>query len=85
MYIHSENLKQLRKARGITQKELGKRLGISGVMYSYYERGERRMRLELLCRIADILYTSTDYLLGRTFDPTPPDTQYMNQNKKTNI
>lgn len=72
MYIQSEKLRKLRQARGLTQKDIGKKLGISGAMYSYYERGERRMRLDLLCRIADILDTSTDYLLGRTSDSAPP-------------
>lgn len=71
MRINSENLQKLRKAKGLTQTDMGKKLGFTGAMYSYYERGERRMRLELLCQIADVLNTSTDYLLGRTSNPSP--------------
>ena len=66
MAVYSELLKELRKAHGLTQKAIGAMLGIAGATYSLYENGHRRMTIQMLCKLADILNTSTDYLLGRT-------------------
>lgn len=72
MRIQTDILKELRKDKRLTQMDLAKHFGISHVMYSYYETGKRRMSLEMLCDLADLLDTSTDYILGRTDDPRPP-------------
>ena len=72
MRIQSDILKELRKDKLLTQEDIAKQFGISNVMYSLYETGKRRMSLDMLCTLADILETSTDYLLGRTDDPRPP-------------
>ena len=50
---------------------VGAYFGISGPMYCLYENGDRRMRLEMLCALADLFGTSTDYLLGRTRNSKP--------------
>lgn len=62
---YSDILKDLRKRNELTQKEIGSYLGISASMYCLYENGKRRMTLEMLNDLADLLYTSTDYILGR--------------------
>lgn len=72
MGLQSDILKELRKDKGLTQEAMGRRLGISGPMYSYLENGTRPMSLDRLCMIATILDTSTDYILGRTADSKPP-------------
>lgn len=66
MAVYSDLLKELRKDKHLTQKEIGEFFGISGPTYSLYENGHRRMSIEMLSDLADILGTSTDYLLGRT-------------------
>lgn len=60
-----ENLKAIRTKRGITQKSLGTRLGVTPVTVGNWERGIRQPSFSLLLKIADILETSTDALLGR--------------------
>ena len=75
--IYTANLKAVRKKRGIRQKQMAQELNISQTAYSYYETGFRMMRADMLCKIADILNTSTDYILGRTEsdEPYPPATK----------
>lgn len=58
-------LKMLRLARGLTQQELAKQLGLSPVTISGYELGLREPSIEMLERIADYFGVSVDYLLGR--------------------
>lgn len=55
-------LKSLRLDDGLTQKELGKKLGLSGSAISMYERGEREPELEVLEVIADFFNVTIDYL-----------------------
>jgi len=72
MRIQTDILKELRRDKRLTQEDIANHFGISNVMYSLYETGKRRMSLDMLCDLADILDTSTDYILGRTDDPRPP-------------
>lgn len=69
---------RLREARinaGLTQEQLGQRLGLgAGTCMSYVcrlERGTREPRLETLVRVADALGVSIDYLTGRDRDEDP--------------
>ena len=55
-------LKSLRLDDSLTQKELGKKLGLSGSAISMYERGEREPELEVLEIIADFFNVTIDYL-----------------------
>jgi len=66
MTLYSDILKELRRDKGLTQADIAKHFGISQTMYSMYESGRRTMKIEMLCELADILETSTDYILGRT-------------------
>ena len=56
----SENLKRLRKERGITQEELAKRLGVSFQSVSKWERGESEPSLSMIPMIAYLFDVSTD-------------------------
>lgn len=71
MAVYSDLLKELRRDKGLCQADVGAYFGISGPMYCLYENGDRRMRLEMLCALADLFGTSTDYLLGRTRNSKP--------------
>lgn len=69
--IYSDILKELRKDKRLTQKDIAEMMGISQATYCDYENGVRRMPLNLLCYLADVLETSTDYILGRTEETAP--------------
>ncbi|AFC28360.1 hypothetical protein PM3016_1435 [Paenibacillus mucilaginosus 3016] len=64
-------IKYLREKRAWTQKEFAAKTKLTIVQLSRYETNDRKPDPEALKRIADILETSTDYLLGRTNDPAP--------------
>ncbi len=59
-----ERLVRFRKAKGLTQTELGKKIGINQMLVSDYERGKYRMSAELLAHFAYALKVSADDLLG---------------------
>lgn len=50
-----ERIKLKRKEAGLTQKQLGERIGVSGAMIAQYENGLRRPKIETLRRIANAL------------------------------
>ncbi|ABB15153.1 helix-turn-helix transcriptional regulator [Carboxydothermus hydrogenoformans] len=61
-------LKQLRKANGLTQMEMAKKLGISESYYCQIENGTRRMSLKTALDIAAILkVTPNDLFLPSNF------------------
>lgn len=57
-------LRELRKNRGLTQSQLGSRLGLSKAVVSKYENGIGYPTLDMLVRIAACFGVTTDYLLG---------------------
>ena len=65
-----ERLAELRKDRGLKQKEVAKILNVAVSTVSNYETDSHEPDLTSLCRLADLLGVSTDFLLGRTDDPT---------------
>ena len=62
-------LKELRKARRITQLKLAMDLNLTQNPVSRYETGEREPGIAELVRIADYFHISVDYLLERTDNP----------------
>ena len=62
----------LREDNDLTKKAVAEYLGIHPTVYSRYEKGVREFPLEIVIKLADYYKVSTDYLLGRTDDPTPP-------------
>lgn len=59
-----ERIKAVREKAGMTQVELGKKVGVSGVAIMRYEKGTRQLRIGQLQSIADALEVSIDYLCG---------------------
>lgn len=53
----------LRKQKGWSQPELGKRLGSSGPIIGRYERGEMTPSIEVAKKLADIFGVTLDYLV----------------------
>ena len=56
-------LRELRKQRGLTMKELGEKIGVSESTISLYETGRRSPSYEILLKIAEYFGVSVDYLL----------------------
>lgn len=69
-------IRELREDNDLTQRELAQKLNMLQPQYFRYEQGYRDIPSDVLIALADIYNTSTDYILGRTDDKTPP--------KKTN-
>ena len=64
-----ERLYQLRKARQLSQKQLGDEVGLSHKAISTIESGTRGTTIDKLVLLARFFHVSTDYLLGITDDP----------------
>ncbi len=62
-------LKDIRKAKGISQLKLAIDLNTNQNTISRYETGEREPGIVELIRIADYFDVSVDYLLERTDNP----------------
>ena len=58
-------IRELRAMRGLTQDQIAEKLNMNRANFSHYERDTAVPPSEVLGKIADILNTSTDYLLGR--------------------
>ena len=72
-----ENLKALRKARGLTQEEFAKQSGISRSAIGMYESGKREPKnFEMLETIADFFNVDMNTLLGTSKAPAPPAAPY---------
>lgn len=70
MFFFGTHLKNLRKSRNITQKQLAQAIGASERGIQQYELGERKPAYDMLIALADYFDVSLDYLVGRSSDPT---------------
>lgn len=62
-------MKEIRRARGISQVKMAMDLHMAQNTISRYETGEREPGITELIKIADYFRVSVDYLLGRTDNP----------------
>lgn len=62
----ANRIKELRKNKGFTQKELATLLGIGQTTVANYEQGTRVPDTEKLNNMADLFEITLDYLLGRS-------------------
>lgn len=58
-----EKLKEYRESLGLTQKELGAKVGVSEASISNYETGKREPEFVTLCALADLFDISLDMLV----------------------
>lgn len=63
--ILGNNIKMYRKQKGINQKDLATKIGVSNVVLSRYESGVRTPDINIQNKIADILEVTLDELHGR--------------------
>ena len=57
---------ELRKNKGLSREDLGKKVGTSGAVIGRYERAEITPSVDTAKNIADALDVSLDYLTGST-------------------
>lgn len=76
MEDNSNNLKAIRKRRGLTIKEVSNGAKIPIRSYQNYEYGEREISVTALKQLADFYGVTTDYLLGREEQPEPLEQIY---------
>lgn len=64
-----ERARKRRTALGITQKHVASQLQVSPNAYSNYENDVRKIEADMIPKLANILKTTTSYLLGESDDP----------------
>lgn len=60
------NLRKLRKEKGLSQIAVQMQTGIEQALISKYENGERVPPTETLMQLGDFYGVSMDYIMGRT-------------------
>lgn len=68
--LSGERLAQCRNKKGMTQKELGKMVYVTGQHISNVERGVKPMSLELARALSKLFGVREEYLLGEDDSPT---------------
>ena len=71
--IFSKRLKEIRMARGLSHDQVSKKCGVARSTFAGYEINNSFPPVDTLALIAQVLQTSTDYLIGLTDDPEPKD------------
>lgn len=66
-----KRIRELREDHDLTQRQIAAILNITQPQYFRYEQGYRDVPTDILITMADLYKTSTDYILGRTNNPTP--------------
>ena len=64
-------IRELREDHDLTQRQIATILNITQPQYFRYEQGYRDVPTDILITLAALYKTSTDYILGRTSNPTP--------------
>ena len=78
-------IKEIRKAKKITAKQLAVQVNVAESTMSLYENGKREPDYNTLVKIADVLEVSTDCLLGIEAEkekPTANDGELSDNRKK---
>jgi transcriptional regulator with XRE-family HTH domain len=60
-------IREIRKEKGISQRELAEKIHVDSSTLSYYESGRLKLTFEIAIEIADILEISLDELAGRSY------------------
>lgn len=71
--FNGDKLQNLRKNKGLTQKNVALDLGITERAYQGYEIKDSYPSLKMLIKLANYFNVSTDYLLDRTNNPKMSD------------
>ena len=69
-------IQQKRKDKGLTQKQLAKKAGLSNQSISFYEANRRKPKIETWKRLADFFGVSVPYLQGYAKINVPNDLKF---------
>lgn len=69
----NENIKAIRKSKGLTQEELAIKLNVVRQTVSKWEKGLSVPDAEMLMSVSEVLETPVNTLLGETIDPPKVD------------
>ena len=75
-------LRELRKQKGLTMKQLGDLVGLAESTISLYETGKRQPDQDTMVFFADFFGISIDYLLGREEETEQASTQAVDRLKR---
>ena len=64
-------IRDLRSAAGMSQKQLGDRIGCHSATVSKFELEQRQLDPATICALCDIFGCTADFLLGRSLSPLP--------------
>ena len=64
-------IKDLRAAAGLSQGQLGEKIGCHAATVSKYELEQRQLDPATICVLCDLFGCAADYLLGRSTSPQP--------------
>ena len=64
MGVFKDRLKEARKDKGLTQLDLANILNVKQATISSWEQGKTEPSFDILCKIANCLGVTTDFLLG---------------------
>lgn len=64
MVEFGSRLRELRKQKKLTQKQLASLIGVKNSIISFYEVGDRIPSPEIIIKLSSALCVSADYLLG---------------------
>lgn len=80
-------LRQLRKEKGLTQQQLGEKIGVAGSSIRMMETNKRKGSIEVIDALSKYFDVSIDYLEGRTpfRNATEVTNEIISQLKKYNI
>lgn len=67
-----QHIARLRKIQALSQKDIGKALGISQQAFARYEGGLRKIPIDMIPSLAHTLNTSIDQLLGSSDKKSKP-------------
>ncbi len=64
------NLAEIRRERGLSQRQAAQELKVSQALLSHYENEAREPGIPFICRVCEYYGISADYLLGRDTERT---------------
>lgn len=86
MSLFARNLKEIRKAKKLSQASLAEKLHVSQTAVYYWESGKREPGIDMLFNISDVLGVGVDELVGLEeqefspdeYKPTPEENENLN-------
>lgn len=73
LLIIRTNINQLCKYQGIKLKQVSEYIGMNESYFREVWSGKRKLNIDVLSKVAQILNTTPDYLCGLTNNPVPPN------------